>query len=564
MIWKENRQMLKNPILPGFYPDPSICRVEDDFYIVTSSFSYFPGVPIFHSRDLENWRQIGHVLDRPEQLPLTYEMISGGIFAPTIRYHDGIFYMITTNMSMGCVNFVVTAEDPAGPWSDMHIIEGADGIDPSLFFDEDGRCYYTGTTRFEDEGGSRQGIWCSEIDIESFRLVGKRHIIGTGAQKDAVAPEGPHIYKKDGYYYLMIAEGGTEHYHAVSISRSRNVFGPYENYQGNPILTHRHLGKNYPVCNVGHGDLVELKDGSWYMVMLGSRLMDGYHKILGRETFIAPVEWEDGWPVVSRGTGRVEETYPAPQLQEYKMEGEGSRIFADAILDHFEGQTMGYEWNCLGTPYEAFYKMENSCLKLKLLKNSTVPWEFANTDASVFKRIAAIGKTKECVSFLGRRQKHVEFEAAAAMRFDPEEGESAGLIILQNDANQLRLEAVKNDMGGTEIRCVKTVSRIDGQMLQRFEEEMLGSCLLQKRCEEVILKIVGNRTRYSFYVENAQGITEEIAKDVDGGFLGSESAGGFVGAYIGMFASGGGVDREKYAEFDYFRYQNMVTVAKVP
>lgn len=219
--------MIQNPILPGFHPDPSICRVGDDFYLVTSSFSFFPGVPVFHSRDLKNWEQLGYVLDRKEQLPCGYEMLSGGIFAPTIRYHDGVYYMITTNMSMGCKNFIVTASNPAGPWSDMHIIEGADGIDPSLFFDEDGKAYYTGTTRGEDESGDFQAIWCCEIDLERFELKGERKLIWRGAMIDAIAPEGPHLYKKDGYYYLMIAEGGTEVYHAVTIARSEHVFGPY-------------------------------------------------------------------------------------------------------------------------------------------------------------------------------------------------------------------------------------------------------------------------------------------------------------------------------------------------
>ena len=385
--------MIRNPILPGFYPDPSICRVEDDFYLVTSSFSYFPGVPIFHSKDLEQWVQIGHVLDRPEQLPLTHEMISAGIFAPTIRYHNGTFYMITTNMSMGVVNFVVTATDPAGPWSDMHIIKGADGIDPSLFWDDDGKCYYTGTTRFDDEAGSRQGIWCSEIDLATFELVGERHIIGTGAQINAEAPEGPHLYKKDGYYYLLIAEGGTEHFHAVTISRSQSVFGEYENHQGNPILTHRHLGKGFPIWNVGHGDLVELQNGDWYMVCLGSRLSDGKHKLLGRETFLVPVVWEDGWPVVSKGTGKVEWTYPSPGLPSWQPAGRAINDFKQPVVENFE-QELGFDWNFLGTPREEFAKVEAGRLRLKLLKSSLVPWEFDNTDGSVFSRISKVGKDK--------------------------------------------------------------------------------------------------------------------------------------------------------------------------
>lgn len=543
--------MIMNPILHGFYPDPSIVRVEDDFYIVCSSFSYFPGVPIFHSRDMSHWEQIGHVLDRESQLPLTYEMISGGIFAPTIRYHEGTFYMITTNMSMGCKNFIVTSKDPKGPWSEMHIIEGADGIDPSLFFDEDGKVYYTGTTRFEDEGGNRQGIWCSEININIMELVGERKIIWDGALKEAESPEGPHIYKRNGWYYLMIAEGGTEHYHAVTISRSKDIMGPYRGYEGNPILTHRHLGKNYPICNVGHGDMVELKDGSWYMVMLGSRLMDGYHKILGRETFLAPVTWEDGWPIVSYGTGKVEMTYPSPiSLREYVFEEK----MEASELEHFDGDSLGYLWNYLGTPYKKFLKLEESCLHLKLLKNKTVPWEFDGTSANVFERIGMMGKTKECISFVGRRQEHMEFEASVKMIFEPEGREAAGLIVLQNDANQLRLEYCLEESGSPCVKCISTKIYIeDGK--QYYKEQCHGfvPMININKSDEIYLMIKGLGTKYSFYAGLKEKNLIPVAENIEGGFLGSETSGGFVGAYLGMFANGDG-EREKYAAFDWFSY----------
>lgn len=546
--------MIRNPILPGFYPDPSICRVADDFYLVTSSFSYFPGVPIFHSKDLEQWEQIGHVLDRPEQLPLTHEMISAGIFAPTIRHHDGTFYMITTNMSMGVVNFIVTADDPAGPWSEMRIIEGADGIDPSLFWDDDGKCYYTGTTRFDDESGSKQGIWCSEIDLANFQLVGDRHIIGTGAQVNAEAPEGPHLYKKDGYYYLLIAEGGTEHFHAVTISRSRSIFGEYENHQGNPILTHRHLGKGFPIWNVGHGDLVELANGDWYMVCLGSRLAEGQHKLLGRETFLVPVVWEDGWPVVSKGTGKVEWTYPSPGLPSWQPQTRAVNDFSKPVVENF-GNGLGFEWNFLGTPREDFAKVEDGCLHLKLLKNATVPWEFDNTDGSVFSRIAKVGKTKENVSFVGRRQQHLDFRAKVTVRFSPDENETAGIVILQNDANQLRLEITKGPAGAPLVRCVRVISHYDQAGIQHFSETVVGEIAAAPDQAEFVLQAQGNGARYSFYGGPKADHLDPVAESVDGSFLGSETAGGFVGAYIGLVASGNGQTKEKYATFDTFIYE---------
>jgi len=564
--------MIRNPILTGFHPDPSICRVADDFYLVTSSFSFYPGVPIFHSRDLAHWEQLGYVLDRKEQLPCSYEMVSGGIFAPTIRYHDGVFYMITTNMSMGCKNFIVTATDPKGPWSDMHVIEGADGIDPSLFFDDDGRAYYTGTTRVSEADASYQAIWGCEINLKEMRLCGTRKILWRGAMFNSYAPEGPHIYKKDGWYYLMIAEGGTEHMHAVTISRSKEVLGAYEGYQGNPVLTHRHLGKNYPVCNVGHGDLVELKDGSWYMVMLASRLMDGYHKLLGRETFMAPVTWEDGWPVVSPGTGKVEWTYPQPEgLPEWQPEG---RLPVETDTD-FDTSDLGMEWNEIGNPAEEFYRIENSCLKLKLLKNELVPWELDGLSANVFERIPLFKGGKKA-GFLGRRQQHMQFEAVTKLFFEPDADECAGMTVLQNDANQLRIEIRKNrteawkdqpetekSRAGTGKGQPETVSAVcvstrtivrDGR--QYFEEKTAGSAAVDN-IHGLYIKIRGSMTKYSFYV-SVDGISwKPVAEDVDGAFMGSETSGGFIGAYIGLFAYCDTEDRDKHAAFDSFTYKGL-------
>lgn len=558
--------MIENPILPGFHPDPSICRTEDDFYLVTSSFSFFPGVPIFHSRDLAHWEQLGYVLNRPSQLSVNYELLSCGIYAPTIRYHDGIFYVITTNVTDGGKNFVVTAENPGGPWSEPHVLEGANGIDPSLFFDDDGKVYYTGTTRVETENGGYPAIWCSRIDLQEMKLIGERCILWEGALRGCHAPEGPHIYKKDGWYYLMIAEGGTEHMHAVTISRSRSVMGRYEGYPGNPILTHRHLGRRYPVCNVGHGDLVELKDGSWYIVFLASRLMDGYHKILGRETFLAPVVWEEGWPVVSPGTGRAELSYPQPKsLPEQPFEKEALPLETELDFGRLPGKEeragisvglreLGLEWNQIGTPGESFYKIEEGCLKLKLMKNELVPWELDGLSADFWgSRISMLQDRRGTVSFLGRRQQHMEFEAVTMLEFMPGPGEGAGLTVIQNDANQLRLEIRLDEKGGKEAACisVRTVVR-EGK--QYFEEELKGCRKLPEDTSVFYLKMKGNYTHYSFYV-STDGVNDwKVAKAVDGSFLGSETCGGFIGAYIGLFAFADET-KDKYAAFRSFSYR---------
>ena len=275
-------QKLINPIIPGFHPDPSIVRVDDDYYIVNSSFQYFPGVPIFHSKDLINWEQIGNVLDRPTQLPLKGTGSWTGIYAPTIRYNEGTFYMITTNIGNGG-NFLVTSENPEGPWSEPKVLEQG-GIDPSLYF-EDEKVYMV--------SNPDNVITLCEIDPKSGKRLtpGKPLWRGTGGRY----PEGPHIYKKDGYYYLLISEGGTELAHHLTIARSKDIYGPYEANPNNPILTNCNMkGQGLNVQGTGHGDFVQAKDGSWWVVFLAYRHFGGSYHHMGRETFLAPVEWKEG------------------------------------------------------------------------------------------------------------------------------------------------------------------------------------------------------------------------------------------------------------------------------
>jgi alpha-N-arabinofuranosidase len=229
------QRRFRNPILPGFYPDPSICRAGEDYYLVTSTFEWFPGLPVFHSRDLVHWRQLGHVLDGPDQLPLDGMLPSRGLFAPTIRFAGGTFYVVCTLMDGGG-NFVVTATDPAGPWSEPHWLPDAEGWDPSLFFDDDGRVWFMATRLRCDpayEGDSE--IWLRELDLTKMQLIGTEFVLCGGALKGAVWAEAPHLYKVDGRYFLMIAEGGTEHDHAVTIACADRIIGPYHGNPRNPI-----------------------------------------------------------------------------------------------------------------------------------------------------------------------------------------------------------------------------------------------------------------------------------------------------------------------------------------
>ncbi|MBR2288213.1 MAG: family 43 glycosylhydrolase [Clostridia bacterium] len=513
------QRYIQNPILPGFYPDPSICRVGDDYYMVTSSFSYFPGVPIFHSKDLIHWEQIGHVLSRPEQLPLTCRQISGGIFAPTIRYHEGVFYMITTNVNFGG-DIVCTATDPAGPWSEVHVIEGAPGIDPSLFFDDDDSCWMCGTDWSKGYGA----IWLAPFDTKTFALCGERVELWRGAMHDVHAPEAPHIYKKDGWYYLMIAEGGTEFFHSETIARSEKITGKYRGYRGNPILTHRHLGQLYPISNTGHADLVQTQNGEWYMVLLASRPYGGYHLTLGRETFITPVDWSGDWPVVNPGVGHVDWTCPAPALEEC--------VFPEKDDNDFHAMC----WNYLGTPKADGDPVKASAraLDIRCVAAPFIPDSDSEGDEIV----------RSALGFYGRRQQHMVMDASVTAALPDDASASCGLSVLQNDFASLRLE-MKHTPDGVKVQAIRAWR--DGKN-GPYRQLILGESAAQS---QAVLELHAREQDWTLVCDG-----KEIAH-ADGSFMGSESCGGFVGAYIGMFASGNGEELQDYAHFTDFTYRGI-------
>ncbi|WP_343035533.1 glycoside hydrolase family 43 protein, partial [Cellulomonas septica] len=275
------------PVVAGFHPDPTVCRVGDDYLLACSSFEYAPGVPVFRSRDLLTWELVGHALDRPSQLTLDGVAPSGGIYAPTLRHHDGRFWLVTTNVSDGPGHLIVTATDPAGPWSEPVRIRDVGGIDPDLAWDEDGTCHLT---------WSDDGIVQAVVDPSTGDLLSEPQRLwsGTGGRD----PEGPHLYRVGSTWYLLVSEGGTGQGHAVSIARGPSPAGPFEPSPHNPLLTAR--GRATPVQHTGHADLVQRPDGSWAVVFLGVRhegSFPGWH-VRGRETFAAEVVWRDGWPVL--------------------------------------------------------------------------------------------------------------------------------------------------------------------------------------------------------------------------------------------------------------------------
>lgn len=511
---------VENPILSGFYPDPSICRVGEDFYLVNSSFAYFPGVPIFHSRDLAHWEQIGNVLDRQEQLPLEGSEISRGIFAPTIRFFDGMFYVITTNVSHGG-NFVVKAENPKGPWSAPYYLGGeAQGIDPSLFFDTDGRCYYVGT-RPNPAGVRYNGdweIWIQEMDLEQMKLKGRSMAIWKGALKDVIWPEGPHLYKIGEFYYLLHAEGGTGPEHSISVARSKKLFQWFEGCPRNPIFTHRHLGMDYPVIYAGHGDLVDDSQGNWYVVMLASRQC-GRHCSMGRETFLAEVVWENGWPVISQGTGRLLECMELPLA--------GHRFFNEhSHHDHFHFFGGELDDRILGIhtrgPQQYSLSAREGFLRLYARKEN-----IQETAAS---------------SYLGIRQKDYSFLVSTGVEFKPQGEQSAGLVYYQNHENHLRMEIKKCPNGRRFI----VTSHIHGT-----DCELAGLDIAQDGLVEITMRAYNQEA--CIWIKSG-GRQYLAAEGVDLLPYTTEEAGGFVGCTIGMYASANGGSSGGYADFAWLFY----------
>lgn len=509
-----------NPILSGFYPDPSICRVGKDFYLVNSSFAYFPGVPVFHSRDLAHWEQIGNILDRTEQLPLKESEISKGIFAPTIRYNNGVYYMITTNVSYGG-NFIVTAEKPEGPWSAPYYLgDEAKGIDPSLFFDDD-KCYYVGT-RPNPEGVRYNGdweIWIQELDIITMKLVGESMAIWKGALKDVIWPEGPHIYKIGKYYYLLHAEGGTGPEHSISIARSEKLFQWFEGCPRNPIFTHRNLGMDYPVIYAGHGDLVDDDCGNWYIVMLASRPCKK-HSSMGRETFLAKVTWENEWPVINAGVGKLEDTVEIP-MQEYRF---GTEVTEHDHFHFFQEQLDDRLVGIINRSQDMYSLRERPGFLRLYTRKETIS-EKANA------------------SYLGVRQKNYRFQVSTGVDFNPAKmSESAGLVLYQNYENYFKMEIVKRESG----RRFQTISCIHGkeQVISELELKENGILEIQIRAAEQRAEVwIGQRE------------TREIAvKNIDLLPYTTEEAGGFVGCTIGMYATSNRIDSDNFADFAWFSY----------
>ncbi|MFI3270064.1 MAG: glycoside hydrolase family 43 protein [Rikenellaceae bacterium] len=516
---KKAPESYSNPILTGYHPDPSICRVGDDFYLINSSFEWFPGIPIHKSKDLVNWELIGYAMKDKEQC---YNGNRINIFAPTIRYHDGLFYIITTSVGSGG-NFYITAKDPAGEWSKPTWLEGAPGIDPSIFWDDDGKCYYIGQHHANPrEWLGHNDIWIQELDLEQGKLVGERKNVTSGHASNAMWTEGPHLYKIDGRYILLVAEGGTGYYHAVTIFHSENLWGPYTPDHSNPILTHRHLGIDYPVFATGHADFVDTPNGEWWMVALGKRLKDG-HTYLSRETFLVPMKLEPRKPsireergdyqtiIVSEGKGVIPDTHPLPKLP-------WTPVAPVAERDEFDGEELALVWNFRCVPTSKWYSLEGGALKVNLRK------EVAE-------------KRAQNPSLLAQRIRDYEFQATTEMKFKSDKSnEQAGLTLYRNDKCYLMFTRKGGD--------VVLETRLQGEDKELFRAPYTS--------DNVVLRLVSDGTDVALYYGESVKKLTRVSATVPLTIISDLAQNFYNGPMVGIYCSSNGAESTNSATFNWF------------
>lgn len=511
----DNANEYFNPVMAGFYPDPSICRKGDTYYLVNSSFSFFPGVPIFESKDLVNWKQIGNVLDRESQLPLYNQGVSGGIFAPAISYNEKnkTFYMITTNIARG--NFFVKTQDPAKGWSEPIYLKEVGGIDPSFYFDKNGKAYIvnndapSSTPNYEGE----RSIWIREFDVKNDCVIGEQKEIvrgGTHVVKNPIWIEGPHLFKEGKYYYLMCAEGGTCDFHSEVILRAKDPMGPWEEYtEGNPILTQRTgLDPNRPdiVTSSGHADLVKGPKGDWWAVFLACRPYQDDFYNTGRDTYLLPVTWKDGWPtILDKGLAIPTVNKKAGLQYEEGLNNTGNFKYTD----NFDNGKLDMRWMYLRNPDFSAYSLGDNGLTIKA------------SDANIYER--------KPLSAVFRRQQHNTFTAETEVTFNPSnEKEMAGFALLQN-------ENYNFTFGKTKIGNRYAI------VLTRAEKTnvVIGSKFLCEKCanKPVKLRIHGDGRYYDFSFSMDGKTWNVMARGVDAVNLSTHQSGGFIGACIGLYAT---------------------------
>ena len=502
---------MKQPIIPGFYPDPSACRVGSDFYLACSSFEYFPGLPIFHSRDLIHWKQIGHVLDRSEQLDLGRVHSSRGIWAPALRHHQGKFYLVTTCMfPEGGKQLLFTATNPQGPWSDP-VETGWDTADPSLFFDEDGRIYLPCCRRAPTQP---QGIYLSELDQNTFRIREEPRMIWEGS--GGSYPEGPHLFRRGGWIYLLVAEGGTQGGHMETVARALSPWSPYEPCPRNPILTNRHIQRE-TWQGIGHADRVVDPHGKEWLVLHGYRYAKEFFHPLGREVLLAPLTWsENGWPTIEPD-GTIRDEVPPTGLPEHSWPVEKSGLFSP------EGG-LGMQWVSLRGRKKDHYRTDRKPDTLSL-NGAGLSLETSPQPTAVF-----------------HRQQHFEFVADVLIDFPSTGPEgSAGLTVFYDQEHHYDFRITRAGSG----LCLELYRRI-GDLAA-----VTHRCPLDTGPWR--LRVRGNRHFYSFSRAVQNGWEELGTARIE--YVCTEATPvSFTGVMIGLFSESQEVG-ESWADFREFSYR---------
>ncbi|WP_160692330.1 family 43 glycosylhydrolase [Clostridium sp. C2-6-12] len=498
--------MYKNPIITGTHPDPSILRVGEDYYMVNSSFIFFPCIPISHSKDLVNWHIVGHAITKPEYAHLDELEGGRGYWAPDISYYEGRFYITATyrlndNGTVYRKQMITSSDKPEGPYCEPIFLD-EDGIDPSLFTDDDGRRYMI----------LNRGARIFELDKDAKNIISKPQLLWYGDNKRA--PEGSHLLKKDGYYYLFVAEGGTGIGHRISVARSKTLMGPYESCPYNPIL--RQLDEEAAIQRAGHGKPVQTQNGEWYIVYLCGRMVEGKYSILGRETAMDPITWTaDNWPIINNLNG-PSPLQKKPNLQEH--------IWDNTAIDDFNEDRLGLDWMFPRAPKENSYYIEDSCLYLKgdvLDMNDT-----------------------ECRSIVLRRQKDFSFTAECKIYFNNmSEGQNLGMTCYYDENTYLKFGVFREENGYS----INVEEWIDDKYYKQNKISI-------SNLEEIELKIETKYLERIFYYRTGNKEWIKVAKLSNVYYLcdeGLKKGKRFTGAMIGMYAYAGNKS-ELWGKFEYF------------
>lgn len=503
--------MYRNPIRTGSFPDPSIVRVGDDYYMVNSSFTYFPCIPISHSKDLVHWRIIGHAITNPDWSYLDGLESGRGYWAPDISYYEGKFYITATYRlnDTGTVyrkQMVVSSDKPEGPYSEPIFID-EDGIDPSIFNDDDGKRYML----------LNRGARIFEINKDATEQISEARLLYYGDQKRA--PEAPHLLKKDGYYYLFLAEGGTGIGHRITVARSKTLFGNYEPCPYNPIM--RQWDEKAGIQRCGHGKPVQTQNGEWYMVYLCGRMIDDAYTILGRETALDPITWtSDGWPIVNNLDG-PSVLQKKPNLPE--------KVWESDSYDDFNGNTLNAEWMFPRNPEPDAYKIEDSKL---YLKGSKAPISMV-----------------ESRNILVRRQKDFVFSVDSLMLFDDlKANQDSGIICYYDENTWLKFGVFGREDGSYILKVVEHIGDVDIESTEQVK--------IDKDVKSIYLKVNTNYLEREFLYSFDNKFYTKLTRLDDVYYLSDEGitrGKRFTGAMVGLYAYKG--DKDLYVAFEYFNYK---------